>query len=289
MAPEPAARYTTCMGSLNRSFAGALALVCLLALAGGGLPAQETPGATPPTDAAPAAPVPAESPAAPESAVAALPDGTTKKGFGAWLASPAAYRPEMGLLFIANLDPESGIATTHLITDSFGFALEYGLGGKGLWGFEPGLTVYGNYYTLSAAGKAVPCGAELRDVYMIGALLDLPFLLELGLGPHFRISTGAGLAFHLRVGIKAAPDVGVQGDTSDDAAVIQAINSYFWSMGRFFLPSTILRFEYEAKEKFSLGLAIKAYWPIFNLWAGEDLGFFDQMILGAAITARFEH
>ena len=275
MAPGQAARYSMCMGSLHRSFPGAVALACILALSVRGLSAQEAAAASP------------ESPAATEAAAAAVPATAAKTGFGAWLASSSAYRPEMGLLFIANLDPESGTATTHLITGSLGFALEYRLGGKGIVGFEPGLTVYSNYYTLSAAGKAVPSGAELRDVYMIGALLDLPFLLELQPAPRFRMAAGAGLTLHLRAGIKAAPDIGVQGDTSDDKAVLQTINSYFWSMGRFFLPSTILRFEYATEKKFSFGLAFKAYWPIFNLWAGEDLGFFDQMILGVALTARF--
>ena len=301
MAPGQTARYSMLMGSLKRSIAGALALTCILALPAGGLSAQEgsSTAATAPQAAGPAASaaptasptVPTEAPVAAgeatDAALPAAPPAGTRQGFGAWLVSPAAFRPELGLLFISNLDPESGIATTHLITNSFGFGLEYGLGRSGLFGFEPGLTVYGNYYTLSAAGKAVPCGAELRDVYMLGALLDLPFLLELKLGPRFRMAAGAGLTLHLRVGIKAAPDVGTQGDTSDDDAVLLAINSYFWSMGRFFMPSTLLRFEYAAKEKLGFGLAFKAYWPIFNFWAGEDLGFFDQMILGVAITARF--
>ena len=272
-----------------------MALACILACPGGRLPAQEAPAAaaqatTQAAQPATSTPLPeatasTEAPAAPEAAVPAA----ATKSFGAWLASPLAYRPEMGLLFIANRDPEAGVATTPplLITNSFGFSLEYGLGGKGLFGFEPGLTLYGSYYTLSAAGKAVPCGAELRDVYMIGALLDLPFVLELRLGPSFNMAAGAGLALHLRVGIKAAPDVGIQGDTSDDAAVLQTINLYYWSKGRFLLPSTLLRFEYAAREKLSFGLAFKAYWPVFNLWAGEDLGFFDQMILGVAVTARF--
>ena len=281
MASGQATRYSMFMASLSRSFTGALALACILALSGGRSSAQEAPAATP------AAPVTAPADAAAVAATPAVPASAAKAGFGAWLASPSAYRPEMGLIFIANRDPEAGIATTHLITNSFGFALEYGLGRSGLFGFEPGLTVYGNYYTLSAAGKAVPCGAELRDVYMIGALLDLPFVLELRLGPSFNMAAGAGLALHLRVGIKAAPDVGIQGDTSDDAAVLQTINLYYWSKGRFLLPSTLLRFEYAAREKLSFGLAFKAYWPVFNLWAGEDLGFFDQMILGVAVTARF--
>lgn len=273
------------MASLSRSFPGALALACFLALSGVNASAQEAPAATPSTQAA--APASAETPAPADATPQTTPAPAAKTGFGAWLASPAAYRPEMGLLFIANRDPEAGIATNHLITNSFGFALEYGLGGQGLFGFEPGLTVYSNYYTLSAAGKAVPCPPEIRDVYMIGALLDLPLLLELRLGPRFSLTAGGGLTLHLRVGIKAAPDIGIQGDTSDDDDVLKTINLYYWSMGRFFLPSTTLRLDYTAKEKFSFGLAFKAYWPIFNLWAGEDLGFFDQMILGVALTARF--
>lgn len=210
-----------------------------------------------------------------------------RPGFGAWIASPRAYRPEMGLVFISNLDPLSGVETYHLITNTFGFGLEYAVDRRGIIVFEPGLTAYGNYYTLSAAGKAVPCGAELRDVYMVGLVLDLPFLCDLRLGPSLHISVGGGLALHLRVGIKAAPDIGVQDDPSDDDAVLAAINSYYWSMGRFFLPSTMVRIEYAAKEKLSFGVAVKAYWPIFNFWALDGRSDFDQMILGVAITARF--
>ena len=222
MAPDGGSRYSKDMGSPTKTLMQTAALAAFLALQSGVLFAQAagTPPADPATTTTPATQATPDAtaatlPATPDPGTGGAPAEATQ-GFLGWLASPQAYRPEMGLLFIANLDPDAGTASTHLITNNAGISLEYAVDGKGLVTFEPYLGFYGNYYTLSDSGKAVPCGAELRDVYMIGLTLDTPFFFNFRLGQKLRFSAGAGLLFHLRVGIKAADDIGIQGDTSDD-------------------------------------------------------------------------
>jgi hypothetical protein len=199
-----------------------------------------------------------------------------KSAFGAWLASPSALRPGLGLLYVVNNDP--GTDTTNLITNSLVFGLEYPLTEGSPFTFEPKAATYGNYYTWTAANKAAPCGAEYRDVYALGLLLDLPVVFNLDLGKGFWFGAGGGLTLHLRAGIKVA--------SAADADVL-AINKYFWAMGRFLLPSTMVRFEYAASDRLRLGVEAKAFWPLFNLFAGEGYGFFDQAILSFALSVRY--
>jgi hypothetical protein len=68
---------------------------------------------------------------------------------------------------------------------------------------------------------------------------------------------------------------------------VSGINDWLWAKGRWFLPSTHLEYEYQAQGKIRMGAGLLAWWPIFNLWAGEGLGFFDQMMAGFTINLSF--
>jgi hypothetical protein len=192
-----------------------------------------------------------------------------------FFARPAALRPGLDVLVGLNLDSSS--QTSHLITSGLACGLEYNLGAG--FGFEPNFDAYWNYYQLSSSGRAVPCEEGERDVYAFGLLLDLPIVYTLRLGGRFALSAGLGLCFDLRAGIKAAPEV------TDDT--VAALNSYFWSEGRFFLPSSLFRMEYRLNDKISVDLGGKYLWPIFNLWAGEDLSFFDQSLIDVSMSFRY--
>jgi hypothetical protein len=192
-----------------------------------------------------------------------------------FFARPAALRPSLGVLFGLNLDSNS--KTSHLITSNLGCGLEYPLGSG--FSFEPNLGAYWNYYELSASGRAVPTEISEGYIYAFGLLVDLPLVYTLRLGDRFSLAAGAGLCLHSRLGIKSLQSV------EDDYAA--SVNSYFWSAGRFFLPSSLLRLEYRLNEKISVGLGGKFLWPIFNLWAGENLSFFDQSLIDASMSFRY--
>jgi hypothetical protein len=195
--------------------------------------------------------------------------------FTKFLATPAALRPGLDVLVGLNLDSSS--ETMNLMTSGLSCGLEYPLGSG--FSFEPSLDAYWGYYELSASSRAVPTEISDRDVYAFGLLLDLPIVYTLRLGADFSLSGGLGLCFEPRVGIKAAKDV--------EDSTVASINAYFWSDGRFFMPSSLLRAEYRLNDKMSIGLGSTFHWPIYNLWAGEDLSFFDQSLIDSSLSIRY--
>jgi hypothetical protein len=202
-------------------------------------------------------------------------------GIFGYLAHPVALCPGMGGLYVVNLDPYAGVGSTDLITNTVDVGLVYPVARISAlsFDFEPTATFYYSTYGWSEANKAVPIDPMWRDVYMFGLVLDFPVTFTVPIGARFAFSAGLGPAFDLRVGLNADP-------TSVTAATVDDINSYFWSQGRFFLPSTLLRFSYKVNDRFAFDLDARAYWPIFNFWAGDGLGFFDQAIFGIRLSAR---
>jgi hypothetical protein len=173
------------------------------------------------------------------------------------------------------------------------FGLEYRLTKSGFLGFEPGFEAYQLYYRLDDSGstkgvKALPMmGQEFRDAWTMGLLVELPLSFNLGLGKRGRISFGLGPAFNLRYGIQAAPNIYDMTTRDDDAAAMLAINSFFWADGRWFMPSTFLRYQYRINDRLALSLKARAYWPVFNFWTSDDFGFWDEMIGSVSVSAVF--
>lgn len=228
--------------------------------------ADEAPGAAPSGGArqgeAPAAEAPAADPGAPGAAAPGL--------------APNAIRYELGVVAALNLDSSSGTAS--LVTNILGASASFPLSPSSRFSFEPGADLYWAYYGETASGRAVPIELENRDAFVVGILLDAPISYGIPLGEDFRLGLGAGLALNLRVGIKAAEEVA--------DGTVAAINSYFWSKGRFLMPSTSLRIEYRLTERFDFGFTARVFWPLFNLWAGEGLPILDQGIFGGALVVR---
>lgn len=254
-----------------------LALVLALFAALGSASAQAAPGSTAPTAAPPTAAAdaaatgqPAEAAPPAESPADGLAAGSQARGF-----APAAIRYELGVVAALNLD--SGTGTASLVTNILGASLSFPLAPASRLSFEPGADLYWAYYG-EVADRAVPIELENRDAFVLALLLDAPLSYAIPLGEDFRLSLGAGLALDLRVGIKAAEEV------ADET--VAAINTYLWSKGRFLMPSTFLRIEYRLTENFDFGFAARAFWPLYNLWAGEGLPLLDQGIFGGSLVVR---
>ena len=61
------------------------------------------------------------------------------------------------------------------------------------------------------------------------------------------------------------------------------IFGYFYAMARFIYPETEIFTRFTITEDFDLNISIRAYYPLFHLWDGENLSFFDQFMLGGFI------
>jgi hypothetical protein len=156
------------------------------------------------------------------------------------------------------------------ILPSFGGGIELEMTSAPGFYFEPSLDVYGTYYGYSyTLDRAVPYAIENRSSLVIG------FILGASSGYHFRLPNGfvlrgfAGPAFDLRLCLVAG---GLEGDDKEDAASQTSdIASYFWSSGRWFIPTAGVGVDFPVFDGLMLGAELRAWFPVYKLWSGEDL------------------
>ena len=110
-------------------------------------------------------------------------------------------------------------------------------------------------------------------------LVEAPVVYKIPLGEKMTLGMGAGIGLNLRLGFSAASEV--------PSSTVQAINGYFWDNGRFANLSSLLRIEYRLTERVDFGFTARAFWPMYNLWTNEKLGFFDQGIFGGVLLVRY--
>jgi hypothetical protein len=201
-----------------------------------------------------------------------------------------AFRPELGVIVVQNLDPNS--QTFPLITNILGCGVVFPLGQSSHFAFVPSLDFYYSFYEWSnqpddgihydpaQPHRALPTESSERDAFVLALLLDLPLVYSFRVGNNWRLAAGMGLGFNMHLGISAAAEV--------PASAVAGINNFFWEKGRYFMPSTLFRFEYRLTERVEFGFSARAYWPIFNLWIKEEgIPLLDQGIFGGSLGVRY--
>lgn len=131
--------------------------------------------------------------------------------------------------------------------------------------FEPGLDLYYTYYGYSdELARAVPVSEENRSSAVFGFMLSLPFDVS------FRIAKVVG--FHASFGASADLRLALLADGSADAKYEhERAMSYFWSSGRWFYPMAALGFNFPFAGRYFLGVDLRAWYPLYRHWTGEDL------------------
>jgi hypothetical protein len=135
------------------------------------------------------------------------------------------------------------------------------------WAFAPtaDLYYYNAAYTTDEQPVAVDETISIASVF--GLLLDASVAYSYPVNDKFNLAASAGLCIDARVAFT---------NSSGDSTGTNSINSYFWSQGRFFSPSTAIRGEYKLTDRVGFGFTGRVLWPIYNLWTNEGFGFFDQ-------------
>jgi hypothetical protein len=191
-----------------------------------------------------------------------------------------AIQIDLGVVTALNLDPATSAGSSSLVTNILGVGVVLPFEPGSRWSFVPTADFYfANYQWFNHTGPAVLADIGDREAFVFGVLLNAPVVYSLNVKPPWKVSFGAGLAINARYGFMA-----VSGVPSSD---IDAINSYFWSDGRFIMPSTMARVFYSLTRHVDFGFEALAYWPVFNLWAGRGLSFFDQGIFGGSLVVRY--
>lgn len=153
-------------------------------------------------------------------------------------------------------------------------------------GWRAGLSVdlWTQEYLETPQGPVVPTQIETGSAAgeslakTIGLVVGLPFFYhwEPPATGDFHFGGGISPSFVFRL-----PYSGIDGAKPD------GVREYYLSEGRFFYPETMLYGEYVLNERLRFGLHIRALWPLYNSWDGEDTAALDEMLLSFLLGVRW--
>lgn len=173
-----------------------------------------------------------------------------------------------GMVFIGNTDTAS--APSPLLPS---LGMSFPILERKFWGLDSGFLLLSTYYQYES-GRATPVELENRDFVVFGILADARAGLHVTLGRVVTLGLNGGLVLFLRVPVPLFADAG-----PDFGPTL----GYFYGKARALYPETELFVRFPLMEALDLRLAVRAYYPVFHLWDGESLPFWDQFILSGLI------
>jgi len=148
-----------------------------------------------------------------------------------------------------------------------------------------------NYEYNSALGYPMACNPENRSAFVLGFVTGINLTLYVPVGDcAFRFFGGPAADFRvvtLAIGLNHPSDF--TGDIETDAQLqTDAIRTYFWEKGRWFMPMMGMGFDFPINEKFQIGLDLRTWFPVYRIWADDPSPAIDGWRFGAGlrITAR---
>ena len=148
---------------------------------------------------------------------------------------------------------------------------------SGLFVISTGLQFWGSYYAYNGQ-RALPQEMEAPgDLWnwILASMLDSRFGLEYPFNEKLTIGSDAGLSFLLRF-----PIVSSEAANPDRLPVMQ----YFFSKGRFLYPETSIYLIWNVYKKVGVSFTVKSYYPVFHLWDGENLPFYDELLITGLLS-----
>ena len=148
-----------------------------------------------------------------------------------------------------------------------------------------------NYEYNSALGYPMACNPENRSAFVMGFVTGVQAVGVFSFG-NYAVRVYGGPAADIRIvtlafGLNHPADY--TGIIETDAQLqTDAISSYFWSSGRWFMPAAGVGFDFPLNEKYLLGFDLRTWFPIYRLWTNEEIPFIDgwRFGVGFRITAR---
>ena len=204
----------------------------------------------------------------------------------ALLLLPAAFA---GALTLSTIDVRAGIPWLGVdgqgqvvapppLMYEYGISLPLNL--NGTFAIVPEIDLFGTQYQLVGSGpRSIPTEVEYASsVWMLGIVVSpaVRFQLHVAKTLDWGMSLSPSIILHVPT-------------TSYDltSAQIGTITSYLYSKGRFFLPSAATFLDWQVLPKISLEFRVRSFFPIFHLWDGERLAFYDQLMIDGTLGIRF--
>jgi len=175
----------------------------------------------------------------------------------------------------------NGIEANPLFTSfAAGFRLKIGVHQY----LDMGLTMYLDEYVYRAdLQKAFPTQAETGKetgplALVLGLMPAILYAGEIELSPKAVLGLGAGLAFNFRIPLMAL----------DNSTGIDKIGDYLFGAFKVINPVFEVYSRFPAGNHVTFGPYLRAYLPIYRIWDGDNLPFWDTLLasVGATIHIR---
>lgn len=179
---------------------------------------------------------------------------------------------DSGLIYIGNSDQDSAPSP---ILRTIGATIP--VFRSGLFVISTGMQFWGSFYTYSNE-RALPQEMEAPgDLWnwILATMLDSRFGIEYPFNKKLTAGSDIGLSFLLRF-----PIVSSEAAKPDRVPVMQ----YFFFKGRFFYPETSIYLRWDVYKRVGVSFTVKSYYPVFHLWDGENLPFYDQLLITGLLS-----
>lgn len=182
-----------------------------------------------------------------------------------------------GLLWLGSARTGQVIAPSPLLNDA-GVTLPLSLSRS--FSLAPEIDVFGTQYQTAPGGtRSIPTEIEAPSAVWLLSVAVVPAI-------RYELHFGRRLAW----GMEAAPAVVFHIPTVSwgvTSAQVRSITSYFYQEGRFFYPEAGTFFLWQPFASLGLEVRLRAFLPVFHLWDGAGLPFYDQLLVGGSIGLRF--
>ena len=176
-----------------------------------------------------------------------------------------------GLLFIGSSPP----GAPSPLVQTLGISMP--IKSDGPFFLEPSIEFFGSYYEVDPiTGRTVPAPYESGTSFLtIGSLITLQSGLLYTLSKDIEMGGALGVDFLIRFPFEF--------QNPSSATNIGDGVTYFYSQGRFIYPETRFITRWHVVEGVTLAFTLRGMYPLFHLWDGESLPFYDQLLVGLDI------
>jgi hypothetical protein len=135
---------------------------------------------------------------------------------------------------------------------------------------EVSLDLWHTWYGYSdALQRPVPLALENRWSGVLDFVLGFVLMSRFDITDSFALRAYGGPSFDFKLCLPAA-DLN-SSDMNEANRQTDAVASYFWGAGRWFLPAAGLGFDWAITGSWTLGLDMRVWFPLYRVWTGEEL------------------
>ncbi len=177
------------------------------------------------------------------------------------------------IIYIGTTDPAA--SGPSIVTPLYGVSLPMQVAGP--FFIEPMLELYTTFYQWTGTAVAPAAMENAQGFLTLGSLLSMHGGVRWAVSPAIVLGGSLGIDFLLRFPIEfLMADQNPAADTGSGLA-------WFFGAARFLYPEARLFFRWQLTPAIGLVVNARAWYPLFELWAGQGLPFPDQFMFAGGI------